>query len=463
MQPYAAKLDVLVVSEHPLWPLDRGFCVHGSQMAKHLQRLGLRVGLSTMLPAPDDAPAWMKSMTIDWSDAQVRDALAFEWGWSGPLARLRYRLADHDGVDSLQCAGLATLVRRHRPAAVLALGQHGPMLLRGIQDTFPQTRCVWYAADEPLSFYLSCMRQERIKTWPSRLRPLVQFAGIETLFSRGLDAAIGVSPRDTSRLRRLAGARHAQTIRNGVDLDYFQPANHREANPAKPTLVFWGRLDFEPNVDAMCWFARRVWPHLTDIKPGARLRIIGKSPSEAVRRLSAVRGVDVVGPVEDIRPHAKAATAVVLPMRCGRGIKNKLLEAAAMGLPIIASPRAVSGLELPAGHAPALVCDKPDSWIEQIQNVWANPTLRSQLQNSAVAWVREKHNWDGAAQQFLDLVNALPGEHPQLTPARKPGVSAALLRAALRNTVNPKSHQTVAPIWPKSSKEAAPQGKRRAA
>jgi len=401
--------DILLVSEVPLWPLDQGLKVHGSQMAKALHARGHRVRIATLGTPPTDMPGWLAQLHTPWPEASDAHAQMFRAGWDGWLGDFRARVATHQALELRRLAGLIPLVRRHRPAAVIALGQHGPILLRGLRgytDRLKQRpRLVWYGADELVSFQLGCWlhRPWHQPLYHARLTGV--YAAIERAFGGGLDGVIGVSPGDTRHLRWMTGARSAKLIRNGVDLDYFTPHAERPELAIEPaaqrSLVFWGRLDFEPNVDAATWFVQQVWPKLRFRFPDATLQLIGKQPAPAVKQLNDVAGVTVVGPVDDLRPHAQAASAVVLPMRLGGGIKNKLLEAAAMGRPIIASPRAVRGLDLGDGRKPVVVAQRVNQWAEAVRRVWTDDLHRQDLGQRARAWVETNHNWSAAAKQLV--------------------------------------------------------------
>jgi len=401
--------DVLIVSEVPLWPLDQGLKVHGSQMARALAAMGQRVKIATMQPPPDGMPAALAGLHTPWPTASDSDAKLFRAGWRGALSDFRARVASHQALDLRRLAGIIPLVRRQRPAAVVALGQHGPIVLRGLHgytrrlDERP--RLVWYAADELVSFQLGCWLNQPLDKPLYHLRLTSVYAAIERAFGGCLDGVIGVSPQDTQRLRWMTGARSAQLIRNGVDLDYFRPsapaAEPIDTAPRDRSLVFWGRLDFEPNVDAACWFSRQVWPELRFRFPDATLELIGKQPTATVKQLGELPGVTVTGPVDDLRPHAQRASAVVLPMRVGGGIKNKLLEAAAMGMPIIASPRAVRGLDMGEGRKPVVVAKTINQWTESVRRVWTDQLHRRELGQQARAWVERSHNWSSAAEQLV--------------------------------------------------------------
>jgi glycosyltransferase involved in cell wall biosynthesis len=423
-----AQLDVLMVSERPLWPLDQGYRVHGSHMATNLAAMGLRVGVSTMHAARGLPPS-LAELTLRWPEATAAQVARFVAGWSGRFARMRSRLAEHQGLDPAQLAGVLELVDRHRPAVVVALGPHGPMYLRGLPRDVAR---VWYAADDAVRFHLSCLRGDPRKEWRTRLRRLGVDAAIAALFGWRLDGVIGVTPADTAGLQRMTFARHAITIRNGVDLDHFTPRLQGHTHRVSPGVVFWGRLDFEPNIDAVLWFAHHVWPGLHWKEPTATFRIVGKHPSDAVRELARIAGIDVVGEVADIRPFAHDAAAVVLPMRIGGGIKNKLLEAAAMGRPIVASRRAVAGLQLPRHRDrwPAMIADRPDEWVRRIARLWSDPQHAARLGMHARAWAERHHEWFTAAEQLAAWLDSVCGRPLLEQRLILPEPTLALRRAA---------------------------------
>lgn len=137
-------------------------------------------------------------------------------------------------------------------------------------------------------------------------------------------------------------------IDNGVDTQYFSP-EHDVINPYpedEVPLVFTGAMDYWANVDAVTWFAREVFPRIYNQFSNSRFYIVGGNPSEAVRNLSRLEGVTVTGTVEDVRPFIKYGRVSVAPLRIARGIQNKVLEAMAMGKPILATSAAMEGIRI---------------------------------------------------------------------------------------------------------------------
>lgn len=405
--PPRPRCDVLLISEAPVWPLDQGFRIRGYNMARALADKGLNVTVSSIEGLPDDACTDLWSRFIPWPTADDRDLRGMANAWQGRGEKLRARIARFQGRNLQVFAGARKLVREEKPRIVIALGQHGPLLLQGLRNKSNIQR-IWYAADEPASFQLSCMKRESPIHWPSRLRNAALYALIERAFAGAIDGVIGVNDDDTARLKRMTGSNAAITIRNGVDTDYFRESPNESANDR--SLVFWGRMDFEPNIDAVRWFARHVWPQLSRIK-GTRWKIVGKNPTAEVLALTELSGVQVTGEVDDLRPAVHDAAVTILPMHCGGGIKNKLLEAAAMAKPIAASPKAVAGLAIDVSAPPLRICATPGQWIDAIETLWRDPRQARHLGSRARQWVIEQHSWPRAAEQliaWLDLPPAQP-------------------------------------------------------
>ncbi|MEM9347733.1 MAG: glycosyltransferase [Planctomycetota bacterium] len=408
------QLNVLLISELPLWPLDRGYCVHGVNMLRSLRASGLRVAATTLRPSEEKMPGWLAERMLDWPIAGKTDIKRYSLGWQGKAFGLRCKVAEHQALNGRELAGLLTLVDRVRPAAVIAVGQHGPVILRGLSWAYPNLPRVWYAADEPVRFQFSMLQREGLGALRHRTRLAIVFGMMQALFNRGntahrLSAAIGVSPGDTKRLGMIGGCK-AVTIRNGVDTDYYQPDPAVVRLPR--TCAFWGDLSFEPNVDAIRWFVQKVWRHVVYRRPDAKLTILGRRPVEAVQSLADEPGVEVLPDISDLRPYLRSAGTAVMPMRCGHGIKNKLLEAAAMSMPILASPKAVKGLVFGEGRPPMIVCKNPSDWVSGLDKIWSQPGLSSTIGELAREWVLDRHAWSGAAAEMYALLQTLAPDEP---------------------------------------------------
>jgi len=176
----------------------------------------------------------------------------------------------------------------------------------------------------------------------------------EARVAQDFDATLLVSHAEAALLQQhVPQARHKiGAFENGVDADYFSPARDY-SNPYSPDvrgIVFTGAMDYWPNIDAVSWFAERIFPAVRDAVPGAQFTIVGSRPTEAVLALMRQPGVVVTGGVPDVRPYLAHAACAVAPLRIARGVQNKVLEAMAMARPVIASPQAAEGIRAEAGR-----------------------------------------------------------------------------------------------------------------
>ncbi|MCC7641872.1 MULTISPECIES: TIGR03087 family PEP-CTERM/XrtA system glycosyltransferase [unclassified Janthinobacterium] len=194
------------------------------------------------------------------------------------------------------------------------------------------------------------------KPWPmSQLyrREAQLLLQYERHIAQQFTAASFVSPAEAALFRQCAPMARRKTgyFNNGVDTAYFTPM------PPQPgvypagvqTLVFTGAMDYWPNVDAVQWFVRHVWPALRRQFPQLQFYIVGSAPVPAVTALARVAGVVVTGKVPDIRPYLAGAALAVAPLRIARGVQNKVLEAMAMGKIVLATPQALEGIAAQPG------------------------------------------------------------------------------------------------------------------
>jgi len=191
------------------------------------------------------------------------------------------------------------------------------------------------------------------------------------------------SEEDRSGLQELAPAARVTVVPNGVDVAYFAPAP-----PGTPQrLVYTGNMQTVPNVDAVRWFCEEILVHL----PDANLDIVGLNPTPEVQALAGPR-VDVHGSVPDVRPFISAAGIFVVPLRVGSGTRLKILEAMAMGRPVVSTRVGAEGLGLRPGED-ALLADTPRDFAEAVRCLMADEGLRNRLAERGRRLVNERFSW----------------------------------------------------------------------
>jgi sugar transferase (PEP-CTERM/EpsH1 system associated) len=223
---------------------------------------------------------------------------------------------------------------------------------------------------------------------------------VERTAMRGFDIVTAVAEADADALRALGPRARVETVPNGVDLDMFTPAADVPVDP--DGVVFVGAMSFGPNVAAAEWFAQIVLPHLRAARPAVTFTIVGRDPVPSVLALGRLPGVTVTGSVDDVRPYLSRAAVVVAPLVSGSGIKNKVLEAFAMGRPVVGTPLAVEGVTAEAGRD-VVVADGAQAMAEAVAALLADPARGAAIGAAARTLVEQRYSWDAAADRYAAL------------------------------------------------------------
>jgi polysaccharide biosynthesis protein PslH len=240
--------------------------------------------------------------------------------------------------------------------------------------------------------------------WAREGRTLLAF---ERYAAAHFDHSLFAAEHEWQRFVTLAPETVQRTswVSNGVDSDYFSPAHHFAApfTSQGAELVFTGRMDYRPNIDAMQWFVREILPLLRQRVPTVRLWIVGSAPSREVLALGKLAGVHVTGRVPDTRPWLAAADVVVAPLRIARGIQNKLLEAMAMARPVVATPEAFEGVRAMPGRD-ILLAGGVDDTVQRIAEVLDG--RHGTLGEAARRAVEAEHQWSVTLRPIDRLFDA---------------------------------------------------------
>ncbi len=211
---------------------------------------------------------------------------------------------------------------------------------------------------------------------------------------RSADGICACSVADAGRVREEVPSARTVVIPNAADVDYYQPRPSDSPSDGR-TVLFFGLMSTLPNIDAVTWFVRAIWPRIVADRPEARLRILGGHPPQSVRDLAGPR-VEVAGFVEDLRPHLASATALVVPLRLGGGTRLKIVEGMAMGKAVVSTTLGSEGIEAVAGRD-ILIADEPVAFAASVIRLLDDPTLAQQLGSAARKLAVERYAWKAAA------------------------------------------------------------------
>ncbi len=257
----------------------------------------------------------------------------------------------------------------------------------------------------------------KIKKWPLSVffyREGLLLQQYEQKIADTFDTCFLASDREKKLFDDQHHADNVQVLQNGVDLEYFRCDQDRQNPSEKPVLVFTGAMDYDVNIDGVCWFVRKIWPVVKSACPDVRFYIVGSNPAREVERLTRNRDVYVTGFVDDIREYYNLATVCIAPLRIARGIQNKVLEALAMSRPVVCTSSAFEGINAVAGRD-LLVCDREDDFAAQILCLFEDSDLRRRLAVHGRRCMEKHYSWDAQ----LDLLRSfLPTGEQQHQGAR---------------------------------------------
>ena len=238
--------------------------------------------------------------------------------------------------------------------------------------------------------------------WPGAAYSLVQWRRLrrfEAQICRRADRVLAVSEADALALRELGPGLDVTVVPNGVDARAYRPQS-TSLSPKLPeyALVFTGTMDFRPNVDAVLWFARKVFPRIRAQVPEVHFFVVGQRPHRWLDDLRDDSAITLTGWVEDTRPYIAQAAVYVAPLRIGGGTRLKLLEAMAMGRPVVTTRLGAEGYPVTHGRE-LLLADTPADFSAVVVSLLCAPEQGIQLGQAARAFVEQHYDWQAIVPQ----------------------------------------------------------------
>lgn len=388
---------LLLLTHRWPYPPDKGDRIRGFGLLRELSRhFSLDLLSICDAPPPPEHLSALRPMVHEFCPIP-RPKFAHLWG----LVRSFFtgRSATEDSFATPEFSRtLSNWLAQHKYSVVLAIcSSAGAAMLECpgvllITDFVDADSAKWaaYAAERP---------------WPTRWvfqREHRRVARLEERLAQRSALIAAISPLELDLLAPSVDTPRL-VVPNGVDTDYFCP-------PEKPmprkNVIFFGQMDYAPNIQAVQWFAEHVWPALHRQNPRAEFRIVGRRPTTVVQALGRIASVRVVGEVPDVRPFLQDSLAVA-PLQIARGVQNKVLEALACGAPVAASPLAVQGLDL-AGWPVVRICQEPAQWVAALDDLLQHSEQADTLGRQGREFVLARYTWPSALAPLVNAIHALP-------------------------------------------------------
>ena len=298
---------------------------------------------------------------------------------------------------------------------------------RKVQDLMSQRRFDVIYCDRPMLPYVSCTDRPRIldlvdpvlysryqaylaesrasrKLW--WLASYCQHRLLEVPKYRGFDACVTVSPLHREMLEPYLPAK-AFVVPYGVDLDYFRQTT---SDPVAPVLIFTGAMNYVHNVKAACHFCDKILPLIRNRIPDTRLLLVGKAPSTEVEQLASGESVTVTGFVEDVRPYFANASVAIVPMVTDDGgFKTKILEAMAMGLPVVSTSLGAKGIGVTPGTN-IVIADEPAEFADRVVELLNDHESRRRIGSSGRELVEQDYSWETMTARLVEVLEDVGAE-----------------------------------------------------
>jgi polysaccharide biosynthesis protein PslH len=228
----------------------------------------------------------------------------------------------------------------------------------------------------------------------------VKFLRYEPILARRADVNLFCSTLDRDSLLRQDPNLNCEIVPNGVNCELFFPKNQSEVDPA--TVIFTGNFGYRPNFHAAVYFIQEVLPTVRRGCPQVRFLAVG---NDAIRRLKkySVPGIELTDYVPDLRPYIAKATVAVAPLTLGTGVSNKVLEAFAVGTPVVATALACG--DLPVRHGQHLyLADGSKPFADRVLELLRDSSLRTMMAENGRALVEAQYDWEAVTQKLENVM-----------------------------------------------------------
>ncbi|MFN8444247.1 MAG: glycosyltransferase [Caldilineaceae bacterium] len=351
--------------------------------------------------ARDTLFSWLPDMGLRLESAEMHRLVRQR------MQKTRYDIVQVEGIEMAQY-GLGAHIKTPPKGHPVSTGIRTPRVSTGPKVIFDDHNC------EYLLQQRNCLTDLRIpRRWIAALYSFVQWQKLrryEAAICRRSDAVSAVSPADAEALHTLVPDVDFKVIPNGIDLEKFTPSATRTSETTPPKLIFVGKMDYRPNIDAVLWFGRDVFPLIRQQQPDVGFQIVGLNPHPRLDELRTIPGIEITGGVDDVRPLIQRAAVYVIPLRVGGGTRFKALEAMACGKPIVSTSLGVEGIGVKDGEQ-LLLADSALEFAAAVLTLLRDlqGQRTSALCQNARKFVESHYGWEQIVPKFDEMYAKVMG------------------------------------------------------
>jgi sugar transferase (PEP-CTERM/EpsH1 system associated) len=404
-------MDILFLTPQLPYPPYQGTTLRNFGLVRGAAQAGHAVTLLSFReanqPAPADTPLQnlcAELVTVPAPPPRPRATRALDLLVTGqPDMARRLRSATFDRA-------LQDLLNRKRFDAIQIEGIEMARFRPSIKAVQPRAPLIYDAhnAEHELQRRACVVARSRLRTLHAALYSRVQWVRLlyyERDLCRAVRHVLAVSQADAEALRALAGV-PVTVIPNGLDVDTYAQPPAETVDLGKAALVFTGKMDYRPNVDAVLWFADEALPRIRAEVPDARFIVVGQKPHPNLARLRDAPGVTLTGLVPAVEPYLHAAAVYVAPLRMGSGTRFKVLQAMAAGVPVVSTSTGAEGIGITPGHDVA-IADTAEGFAGAVVNLLNNADRRAAMVKAARGLVTRRYDWSNILPPLMKLYSEL--------------------------------------------------------
>lgn len=391
-------MNILYLCHRFPYPPTRGGKIRPFHMIRHLGEAGHKVTVCSMVRSQAEAEEakGLAAHCAGFEAARVHEPLQ--------VARMiaRLPLPTPSSMGYFYSASLAATVRRLLASQAWDLiFVHCSSVAQYVQDVRGVPKILDFG-DMDSQKWLEYANYKRFPLSLGYRLEGLKLHSAEKRLARQFDLCTAITRAEWQTLEDFGTGLASGWFPNGVDADYFSPT---DGVYDSDTLSFIGRMDYYPNQECMQRFCKEVWPLLRAKRPNMKLVIVGADPPREVLALAELPGVTVTGSVDDVRPYVRSSALMIAPLAIARGTQNKILEAMAMGVPVVTSSVAASGVDADA-QAHFLVEDSTADTVAAVLRIIESPSERARLASAGRSRMLTHHDWTRSMHRMDVLVEA---------------------------------------------------------
>ena len=390
-------MNILYVCHRFPFPPKRGGKIRPFNMIRHLGQAGHQVTVCSLARSPQEAEE---------GRGIAPHCAAFEMGlvsdplqWARMVARLPLTTPSSMGYfySPELAAKVRTLLAQRRWDLIFV---HCSSVAQYVEHVTDVPKILDFGDMDSQKW----LEYARIKPFPLSLG--YRFEGLKMLaaekrLARKFDLCTATTKAEWQTLDGYRTGAATDWFPNGVDAGFFSP----DGSSYDPdTISFIGRMDYYPNIECMQRFCSQVWPLLQRERPALKLLIVGADPVPEVLALGKLPGITVTGSVPDVRPFVRQSAVNVAPLAIARGTQNKILEAMAMGVPVVTTGLAAGGVDAEPGRH-LLVADSASETAAAVLRIVNNPAERARLSAAGRERMRSHHDWSRSMLRLDTLID----------------------------------------------------------